>query len=210
MKTTKKILITIILILVVYFGFQLYLNSVVDQQGYYDFENGIIQEQINGDVKVVEEKSLGLKMEVPSDWEKELVYMGLILQDPYINVKTPLRDFRDWTEGCSIGISVENDETINGISTFGQEYEKMEYIGNGDSDYCDNDYCEIVKIKGQDSLKDVFVLEDDELKITVQDVMITLFDDNNRRVYKINSLLSTQIPECEEHLNNFINSLEFK
>jgi len=40
--------------------------------------------------------------------------------------------------------------------------------------------------------------------------MITLFDDNNRRVYKINSLLSTQIPECEEHLNNFINSLEFK
>jgi len=147
MKTTKKILITLILILVVYFGFQLYLNSVVDQQGYYDFENGIIQEQINGDVKVVEEKSLGLKMEVPSDWEKELVYMGLILQDPYINVKTPLRDFRDWTEGCSIGISVENDETINGISTFGQEYEKMEYIGNGDSDYCDNDYCEIVKIR---------------------------------------------------------------
>ena len=210
MKGVKKILIGLIIILVVYFGYELYLKYAAEQPGYYDFENGIIQEKINGDVKVIEEKSLGLRMEVPSNWEKELVYMGLILQDSYINVEVPLRDFRDWTEGCSIGISVENDETINGISTFDEEYEKMEYIGNGDGDYCNFSSCEIINAGEKNGIKGVQEFEETNFDGDIQYVDISIFNDSNRKIYKINSLLSTQVHECEEHLNNFINSLEFK
>ncbi|MDD3032906.1 MAG: hypothetical protein PHF88_02970, partial [Candidatus Pacebacteria bacterium] len=67
-KLTKKILIGVIILLVVYFGYELYLKLNAEQPGYYDFENGKIQEQIEGDTKIITEEGLGLTMRVPSDW----------------------------------------------------------------------------------------------------------------------------------------------
>jgi len=209
-KNTKKILIGLIIVLVVYFGYELYLKYTVEESGYYDFENGIIQERVNGDVKVIEEKSLGLKMEVPSDWEYQAGYGYATIKDPTVNVDSFLRDFRDWTEGCSIGMSVERDENINDISTFDEEVKRIEEIKNEAEKYCHYDVCETFKKGENTSLREIFTLEDKELQINFQELNITILDKSNRRIYRINSFLSTQVPECEEDLNNFINSLEFK
>jgi len=199
MKGVKKILIGLIIILVVYFGYELYLKYTAEQPGFYDFENGIIQEQIEGDMKIITEEGLGLTMRVPSDWEYEAGYGYATLKDSYINVDNPLRDFRDWTEGCSIELSVENDEIINGISTFD------EVLKNKNESSCDYDYCELINIDENEGIKKVQDFDGD-----VQYVDITILSINDRRIYRINSFLSPQVPECEEHLNNFINSLEFK
>jgi len=144
-------------------------------------------------------------MRVPSDWEYQAGYGYAILKDPNINVENSLRDFKEWTKGCSsIEISVENDQIISGISNFNEMLEEQESFEDGDNNICGLNYCEIMNIQSGRGVKKIQDFDGD-----VQYIDITILG-NNRKVLRINTLLSTQVPECENYLNDFINSLEFK
>jgi len=213
-KKTKKILIGILSLLLIYFGYKLYLNlTLVEKPGYYDFERSNIQEKIVNDKKVLTEKNLGITMQIPKDWEYEykLTMGSFIASDPATNVKFLLRDFREWTKGCTIGLAVENDGIFgDNISIFEDEFNRMNYFKEGDQSYCDYHHCEVFDIRGNEVWKGVREFEETNFDGDIQHVFIAILDNKKRRIYRINSLLSTQVPECQEHLNDFINNLEIK
>ena len=114
-NATRVTLIVVLSFLLVFFCYKLYLNlTLVEKPGFYDFEKSNIQEKIVGNKKVLTEKNLGITMQIPNDWEYEYksITNGFVANDPAINVEFPLRDFRDWTKGCSISIVNKGEETL--------------------------------------------------------------------------------------------------
>ena len=212
MKKIVKISIFIAVLaligLLVFLGYKYIEQKSETESDYYDFKEGNIKEEIIGELKTLKEEKMGITMTVPVTWEKRLVPMGLILEDPETDVENRLMYFREWTQGCVIGLSVENDTIFNGFSIFNVEKQKKEFLKQGNTDYCDQKYCEIVKIGDNEIVKGSFVLEDKDLNISVQEVTYVLLDDKKRRIVRINTFFSTQVPECEEHLNYFINNLK--
>jgi len=194
--------------LLVFLGYKYIEQKSETESDYYDFKEGNIKEEIVGESKILKEEKIGITMTVPVTWEKRLVPMGLILEDPETDVENRLMYFREWTQGCVIGLSVENDTIFNGFSIFNVEKQKKEFLKQGNTDYCDQKYCEIVKIGDKEMAKGFFLLEDKDLNISVQEVTYTFLDDKKKRIIRINTFFSTQVPECEEHLNYFINNLK--
>ena len=208
-------LIIISSVLLVFFCYKLYLNlTLIEKPGFYDFERSNIQEKIVGDKKILTEKNLGVKMEIPKDWEYEKSEQTIIFGTPGLDIKDILKNFNEWKQGCLVGFSVSNDyvqkfENGEVLSTYDDESNRIKYFKEGDEDYCDFDYCEVINMNGIEGLEQTRefshgTLEGGKYKY------ITLLDDKNRRFYTIDTYLSEQIPECQEHLNNFVNSLEFK
>jgi len=210
-KKTKKILIGILSLLLIYFGYELYLNlTLIEKPGYYDFERSNIQEKIVDDKKVLTEKNLGITMQIPKDWEYEKYWDGLVVKDPDLNVESVIKDYNDWTQGCSIGISVSNDKNMNGVSTFDDDFNKLKFFEDGDDGYCDFDHCEIIEISKIKALKEIKELKPEGFDGELKYIFIEIPDNKTKRVYRMESFLSTQVPECQEHLNDFINNLEIK
>lgn len=211
-KITRISLIIISSLLLVFFCYKLYLNiTLIEKPGAYNFEKANIQERVVGDQKVLTEKNLGLTMKIPKNWEYEKYDDGLIMSDPATNVEFPIRDYKDWTQGCIIGFWVKNDGEYNeNISIFERESYIINSFEKGDQDYCSYQYCEIIDVKGMKTLKGSSEFKTTDFDGRIQDIYITILDDKNRRIYLISSLFSTQVPECEEHFNDFINNLEIK
>ncbi len=207
-NTIRITLIVILSFLLVFFCYKLYLNlTLIEKSGYYDFERANIKEEIVGDKKIITEKNLGVKMEIPKDWGYEKYYNGINFIDPNINVEYVLQDFRDWASGCLITYYVNKGE-----ENYNQDFNRLVTVKEGDKDFCPrgND-CEIVSINGVEGLKSIKKFEDlKDFDGTLENVYITLLDSENNRVHIIETFISSQVPECQEHLNNFINSLEFK
>ncbi|MFA7142134.1 MAG: hypothetical protein WC157_02420 [Candidatus Paceibacterota bacterium] len=213
-KKTKKVLIIIFSIIAVILLFQLAHNAYMDytfveRMGYYDFEKSKFKETIVNGNKIIEEKKLGLKMTIPKGWEYDgKLGMGtLLLKDPKINVESPLRDFKEWSQGCGIGIAVENDGRYSdGTSFFDDEINKIENIKKHES-YCNYHECEIININEKEILKEVLRFDHGE-EGYLDHVFITILDHERRKALKMNTAVSPKVPECQEHLDNFLNSLE--
>ncbi len=220
-KKTKKILIGTLSLLLIYFGYELYLNLTLtdmekEARKYkYYFDNVNIQETIVGDKKVLIDKKLGITMQIPKNWEYNADFGYLLLKDPAMDVEFPLKDFREWTKGCSIGISALSDMKGSDFSNFDYEYNRIKTVKEGDTAICSNyGHCEIVKIKELDVLKETMKLvdygEEEDFDGKTQYIFLDFLDNKKRVVYSAEAMLSTQVPECQEHLNDFINNLEIK
>ncbi|MDD4358904.1 MAG: hypothetical protein PHY30_03770, partial [Candidatus Pacebacteria bacterium] len=137
----------------------------------------------------------------------EKYYDGINFIDPSINVKYILQDFRDWTSGCLITYYVNKGE-----DEYSYDYNNLMAVKEGDKDFCPmGNNCEVIINNGMEGLKSIREFENlKNFDGSLKDIYITLLDEKNKRVHTIETYLSTQVPECQEHLNNFINSLEVK
>jgi hypothetical protein len=208
-KATKNVILVILSILVIYFGYQLYTELArQNEPGNYNFrERGKITQKIVNGKKVLKETRIGIQMEIPEYWEYEKVWDGLSLRSPNINVESIIRDFDEWTEGCFIGLSMADDRKIDGVSTFDEDLQLINFERE-DSDFCSFGSCEPIEIDGRKGVKhskQVVLESGNELG----HIVIELPDIKNRRIYTIESILSSQIEECHDHLDDFIQSLKF-
>ena len=204
----KKIIILIVLVALISIGCIVCRSYIAKEKlGYYDFEKSNFKETIVNDNKIIEEKKLGLKMTIPKDWESDNEQgMGiLLLRDPKINVESPLKDFKDWTQGCVIGMFVSSDKNLNGESSFDEDNNRIKHFEDRD---CLFDSCSIMKVNNISALKEIKEVKFEEFNIELQHVFIEIPNIKKRRIYKVEALLSSQVPECQEHLDNFLNSLE--
>lgn len=205
-------LIIISSVLLVFFCYKLYLNlTLIEKPGFYDFERSNIQEKIVGDKKILTEKNLEVKMAIPKDWEYKKYYDGINFFDPNINVDNVLKHFKDWSQGCFITYSTDKGQD-NYFTQYDSNLNDLMVVKEGDKSFCPkDDDCEVISIRGLEGLKSARKFEGlDNFDGYLEDVYITILDTKNKRVHIIETFLSTQVPECQEHLNDFINSLEFK
>lgn len=209
MKKFYKILLVIVLLLLV--AYKLYSNSkAVDTPGLYDFEKGDIQERIVDDKKIISEENLGVEVQIPKDWEYEKYYDGIEFKDPDIDVEFVLRDYRDWSKGCFIDFSVSSKGSDKEYSEYDAELNELTLFKTDSNHFCHTDICEVVNINGMDGLKMVHKFDGENFTTPLESILFEIFDLKNKRVYKIESLISSQVPECEEYFNNFLNDLEIK
>lgn len=207
-KVTRISLIIISSFLLVFFCYKLYLNiTLIELAGPYDFEKAIIQEKTVGDQKIITEKVLGLTMKIPSDWEYEKYDDGLVFRDPKINVKSLLAEHENWTQGCAFAFNIDQRGLSSQRSWYDEELQRL-LLSKENGLSCDyGHYCELVNYNGLEGIKDIYKLKpkfDGEL----DSVFIKLVDTKNRRVYQVETYFTTQVPECEGQINNFLNNLE--
>jgi hypothetical protein len=208
-KATKNVILVILSILVIYFGYQLYTELArQNEPGNYNFEErGKITQKIVNGKKVLKETRIGIQMEIPEYCEYEKAWDGLHFIDSNINVESVIRDFDDWTKGCTLKISMADDRKIDGVSTFDEDLQLINFERE-DSDFCSFDSCEPIEVDGKKGIKQ-------SLKVVFKSgnvlnhVFIKIPDTKNRRIYTIESILSSQIEECRDHLDDFIQSLKF-
>ena len=206
-NATRVTLIVVLSFLLVFFCYKLYLNlTLVEKPGFYDFEKSNIQKKIIGDKKVLTEKNLGITMQIPKDWEYETYNEGMNFVDPSMNVEYILEDFRDWKSGCLISYYVNKGE-----DTYDYDLNRLSAVKEGDKDFCPREDCEVINFNGMEALKSIKNYENlKDFNGELKNIYITILDPKVKRVHTIETFLSTQVPECQEHLNNFINNLEIK
>lgn len=207
-KVTRISLIIISSFLLVFFCYKLYLNiTLIELAGAYNFEKANIQERVVGDQKVLTEKNLGLTMKIPKNWEYERYYNGLVFRDSKMNVKSPLIENEDWTQGCTLAFFIDQRGLSSQRSWYDDELQTL-FFSKKNGPPCDyGHYCELVNYNGLEGIKDIYKLKpkfDGEL----DSVFIKLVDTKNRRVYQVETYFTTQVPECEGQINNFLNNLE--
>ncbi len=209
-RNLKKAIIIILSLLLIFFYYKLYLNlTLIEKPGYYDFERSNIQEKIVGDKKVLTEKNLGITMQIPKDWEYEKYWDGLVVKDPDLNVESVIKDYNDWTQGCSLAFFIEQKGVFSENFWYDDEKQRLNALKQG-QDACIYDSCEFMQINEMDGLKDIYELEGINFDGKIEHVFLTFFDTEKERLYRVESFFSTQVPECQEHLNDFINNLEIK
>jgi hypothetical protein len=209
-RNLKKAIIIILSLLLIFFCYKLYLNlTLIEKPGYYDFERSNIQEKIVDDKKILTEKNLGITMQIPKNWEYEKYWDGLVVKDPDLNVESLITDSKNWTKGCSLAFFTEQKGVFSENSWYDDERQRLSALKQG-QDACIYDRCEFIQINEMEGLKDVYELEEINFDGKIEHVFLTFFDVKKKRLYKIESFLSTQVPECREHLNDFINNLEIK
>ena len=215
MKKIVKISIFIAVLaligLLVFLGYRYveYTNESDINYGYYDFSKEKITENIKGDYKTFSIKRIGLEFETPSDWISTTENGPLVFKNEYIDVEVPLKDFREWTSGCLIDISLEKDTDFDGFSNFDYNFLEKENLKIDKDTYCAYDHCSVDIINAKEFLKHVFEVREDELEITFQMITFTYFNEEKREILRVTGYLSSQVPECEEHLNHFIDTLKF-
>jgi len=211
MKNRTKISIfgiaLIVVGLLVYIGYE-YIEYKKRFDNYYDFSKEKITQSINGDYKTFSIKRIGLEFETPSDWISTTENGPLTFRDKRVDVDFILSDFREWTQGCMIDVSLEKDIDFDGFSNFDRELVRKEFAKNGEDEFCLYNYCGIETFNGKEFLKYIFEAKDDNLGTTLQFVTFTYFNEEKREILRVFSYLSTRVPECEEHLNHFINNLK--
>jgi len=212
MKKIVKISIFIAVLaligLLVFLGYKYYFSE--QNVGYYDFEEANLQEEIVDGSRILKEKNLNITMQIPEDWEYEIVDRGFIVNDPETNVEFPLRDFREWTQGCSIGVSIEEDFISYGEnSIFEDEIKRFDNLKMGDIEFSKGDSFQFLYLNGKEVLIESKEFEEVDFDGDIRFDYATILDKENRIIYEINSLISTQVPECEERFNRFVFDLKF-
>jgi len=213
MKKRTKISIFLIylsiVILLVFLGCKYYFSEE-QNIGYYDFEEANLQEEIVDGKRVLTEINLGITMEIPKDWEYEIFRTSFTVKDPKINVKFPLKDFKEWTEGCSIRVYAEEDFTFKGekSSIFEDEIKRFDNLKIGNSAFLKGDSFDFLSLNGEEVLMGRKEFEEVDFDGDIMFNYITILDKKNRRIYEVSSLLSTKVPECEEYFNQFVNNFK--
>ena len=216
-KATKNVILVILSILVIYFGYQLYLNLTltdmekeVRKYRYY-FDNDSIEVELLGNKKRLTSHSLKISMEIPAHWEYDASYGLLTLRDPELDVDSrSLAHYKDWTKGCKIEISSITDYNKEVIPMFDNEQARIELVKE-DPTSCP--HCEVFNVGDIEVMKIVLTptiyeeFEDFDGKIEY--VMMSFLDARKRAVYYVESILSSQVEECHDHLEHFIRSLKF-
>jgi len=183
-------------------------NTLTINYGYYDFSKEKITESIEGDYKKINIKKRGLEFKTPNDWISTTENGPLTFKDEDLDAGFLLAEFREWTSGCEIDISLEKDTHLNNYSTFDYYFSEKETL-KMDNEFCPYNYCEIETINGKEFLKYIFEAKDEKLGVTFQEVTFTYFNEEKREVLRVFGYLSSRVPECEEHLNQFVNTLKF-
>ena len=206
-KRTKISIFGIALMIVSFFVYLSYEYIEYEKRfdNYYDFSKEKITQSINGDYKTFRIKRIGLEFETPNDWISTTENGLLTFRDKRIDVDFILNDFREWTQGCMIDVSLEKDTEADNFDYY---FFKKELLRIGEETRCDYDYCSVEIINGKEFVKDIFEAKDDNLGITLQFVTFTYFNEEKREILRVSSYLSTRVPECQEHLDHFINSLK--
>jgi len=208
MKKIVKISIFIAILaligLLVFLGYKYYFSE--DQSvGYYDFEKSDLQEEIVDGNRILKEKNLNITMQIPEDWEYILYYDGIGFKDPKMNVESPLKDFKEWTSGCALVLVVDHKDKLS----YEEELEKIKSFDIGDGFCYFNHECEKININGIQGIKDVLSFDKIDFDGKLEYVEITLLDEKQKRSIKVNGILSTQVPQCKDRLNQFVNTLKF-
>jgi len=211
MKKIVKISIFIAVLaligLLVFLGYKYYFSE--QSFRFSDFSKEKIAQSINGDYKTFSIKRIGLEFETPNDWISTTENGPLRFKDKDTDVEFFLEHFREWTQGCAIDVSLEEDDDSYGSSTFDRELERKEFARNGEDEFCLYDYCGIETINDKEFLKYVFEAKDDELGIIFQMVTFTYFNEEKKEILRVSGYLSSQVPKCKEYLNHFVNTLKF-
>ena len=213
MKKRNKISIFLIylsiVILLVFLSCKYYFSEE-QNIGYYDFEEANMQEEIVDRNRIIKEKNLNITMQIPEDWEYEIFRTSLIVKDPKMNVESPLKDFKEWTQGCSVRVYVEEDFTFEGEknSIFEDEVERFNNLKTGNSAFLKGNSFDFLSLNGEEVLIERKEFEEVDFDGDIMFNYITILDKKNRRIYEVSSLLSTQVPQCEEYFNQFVNNLK--
>ena len=207
MKKRNKISIFLIylstVILLVFLSCKYYFSEE-QNIGYYDFEEANMQEEIVDGNRILKEKNLNITMQIPEDWEYILYYDGIGFKDPKMNVESPLKDFKEWTSGCALVLVADYKDELS----YEEELEKIKSFDTGDGFCYFNHECEKININGIRGIKDVLSFDKIDFDGKLEYVEITLLDEKQKRSIKVNGILSTQVPECKDRLNQFVDNLK--
>jgi len=200
MKKGIKILIFVVILI----GFLVWGYKHYFSQGVFGYNNlkKIEQEEIIDEKKALTETNLGILVKIPEGWEYKTANNGFTIKDPETNVENPLTDFREWTQGCSIEMSIEQD------SIFEDEVERLSNLKMGNDKFSECDFFSFLYLNGREALIESKDFEETNFEGDIRIYYITILDKEKRIIYKINSLMSTQVPQCEEYFNQFVNNLK--